>query len=79
MSRIRTLKAYLGKYAVASITSALVAQYRDTRLSTISDATGKAVGPQTVKHELGMLQRVLKKGAMECGAACCPAAFPLRK
>ena len=47
MSRIRTLKAYLGKYAVASITSALVAQYRDTRLSTISDATGKAIGPQT--------------------------------
>ncbi|MHB0872436.1 MAG: tyrosine-type recombinase/integrase [Acidithiobacillus ferrooxidans] len=67
MSRIRTLKAHLGKYAVASITSALVAQYRDSRLATISQSTGKLVGPQTVKHELGMLQRVLKKGAMEWG------------
>ncbi|CDQ08890.1 Integrase [Acidithiobacillus ferrivorans] len=67
MSRIRTLKAHLGKYAVASITSALVAQYRDSRLATISKSTGMLVGPQTVKHELGMLQRVLKKGAMEWG------------
>ena len=67
MPRIRTLKAHLGKYAVASITSALVAQYRDSRLATISKSTGTLVGPQTVKHELGMLQRVLKKGAMEWG------------
>ena len=67
MSRIRTLNAHLGKYAVASITSALVAQYRDMRLATVSEFTGKLVGPQSVKHELGMLQRVLKKGAMEWG------------
>ncbi len=65
--RIRTLKAHLGKYVVASITSALVARYRDSRLATISKSTGTLVGPQTVKHELGMLQRVLKKGAMEWG------------
>jgi len=67
MSRICTLKTHLGKYAVASITSAIIAQYRDSRLATISQSTGKLVGPQTVKHELSMLQRVLKKGAQEWG------------
>ena len=67
MSRIRTLKTHMGKYAVASITSAMIAQYRDSRLATISKSTGKLVGPQTVKHELSMLQRVLKKGAQEWG------------
>ncbi|MBU2804920.1 site-specific integrase, partial [Acidithiobacillus ferridurans] len=47
----------------------LVAKYRDTRLATVSAKTGKVLGPQSVKHELGLLQRALKKAAMEWGIA----------
>ena len=68
-SRIKALQAGLGAYSLAVLNSSMVAKYRDKRLSTISEKTGRLVGPQTVKHELGLLQRALKMAAMEWGIA----------
>lgn len=61
ISRVKHLKAGLGQYSLAALTSSLIANYRDERL--------KSVGPQSVKHELGLLQRALKQGAQEWGIA----------
>ena len=61
VSRVKWIKEGLGKYSLAALTSSIVADYRDARL--------KRVGPQSVKHELSLLQRALKKGAMEWGIA----------
>ena len=58
-SRVKHIQEGLGKYSLAALTSSLVADYRDARL--------KIVGPQSVKHELGLLQRALKKATMEWG------------
>ncbi len=67
MSRIRALKAGLGQYSLAALSSAMIARYRDHRLATVSPSSKRLVGPQTVKHELALLQRALKKASMEWG------------
>ena len=59
VSRVKHIKEGLGKYSLAALTSSLIADYRDARL--------QKVGPQSVKHELGLLQRTLKKGTQEWG------------
>ncbi|MEY2342922.1 site-specific integrase [Acidithiobacillus sp. IBUN Pt1247-S3] len=69
MSRLRALQEGMGQYSLAAITSSLVARYRDQRLATVSAKTGRLLGPQTVKHEIGLLQRALKKAVMEWGIA----------
>ncbi|MDO8775596.1 MAG: integrase [Burkholderiaceae bacterium] len=56
----RVAKAF-GAYSLASITPARLSQYRDDRL--------KAVSPQTVIHELGMVSRIFKAAAMDWGIA----------
>ena len=66
-SRIKALQDGLGAYSLAALNSSMIAKYRDKRLSTISEKTGRLVGPQTVKHELGLLQRALKMAVMEWG------------
>lgn len=58
-SRIKTLIAWFGDYRLASLTSNLVARFRDQRL--------KAVGPQSVIHEINLLNRVLKTASMDWG------------
>ena len=68
-SRIKALQLGLGAYSLAALNSSMIARYRDKRLSTISEKTGRLVGAQTVKHELGLLQRALKMAAMEWGIA----------
>jgi Site-specific recombinase XerD len=60
-SRVKSLQECLGKYSLAALTSSLIADYRDARL--------KIVGPQSVKHEIGLLQRALKMAVMEWGIA----------
>lgn len=60
-SRIKTLTAAFGDYRMASLTSSQVAQFRDRRL--------KVVGPQSVIHELNLLNRVLKTASMDWGIA----------
>ncbi|MBU2755326.1 site-specific integrase [Acidithiobacillus sp. CV18-2] len=68
-SKMRAICSELGQYTLAALSSSLVAQYRDKRLATISHKTGRQISPQTVKHEIGLLQRALKKATMEWGIA----------
>ena len=56
----RVAKAF-GAYSLASVTPARLSEYRDERL--------KAVSPQTVIHELGMVSRIFKAAAMDWGIA----------
>lgn len=60
-SRAKLLMAEFGAYRLASLTSTQVAKYRDTRL--------KVVGPQSVIHEINLLNRVLKAATMDWGIA----------
>ncbi len=60
-SRIKTLMTAFGDYRMASLTSTQVAKFRDQRL--------KIVGPQSVIHEINLLNRVLKTATMDWGIA----------
>jgi integrase len=60
-SRIKTLMEVFGDYRLASLTSSQVAKFRDQRL--------KVVGPQSVIHEINLLNRVLKTATMDWGIA----------
>lgn len=60
-SRLETLACAFGDYRIASLTSSQVAQFRDRRL--------KIVGPQSVIHELNLLNRVLKAASTDWGIA----------
>lgn len=50
-----------GRHSLASISPAMLAEYRDERL--------KVVSPQTVVHELGLITRVLKACQLDWGIA----------
>ena len=50
--RLKSMVAVFGEYSLSGITPALLSEYRDARL--------KVVKPQTVKHELGMISRVIE-------------------
>ena len=58
-SRLQHLRAHFGLFSLARIKSHDLAEYRDTRLML--------VGPQSVKHELGLLNRVLRIAHSEWG------------
>lgn len=60
-SRLKTLRAAFGAYKLASLTSTQVAMYRDARL--------EVVGPQSVIHEVNLLNRVLKAATIDWGIA----------
>jgi len=60
-SRIKTLLDAFGPYRLASLNSSQVAQFRDKRL--------QVVGPQSVIHEINLLNRVLKTATMDWGIA----------
>jgi integrase len=60
-SRIKLLIEEFGEYRMASLTSTQIAKYRDERL--------KVVAPQTVIHEINMLNRVLKAATLDWGIA----------
>jgi len=66
-SRIKTLLVAFGDYRLASLTSTKVSQFRDQRLCV--------VGPQSVIHEINLLNRVLKSATMDWGIAL-PAGLP---
>ena len=68
-SRIKALQSGLGAYSLAALNSSMIAKYRDKRLSTVNEKTGRLVSAQTVKHGLGLLHRALKMAAMEWGIA----------
>lgn len=58
-SRLDRLEASLGNLSLAALEPSHVAEYRDRRL--------KEVGPQSVKHEINLLQRVLKACVLDWG------------
>ena len=60
-SRLKTLNEAFGNYRVASLTSTIISAFRDRRL--------KVVGPQSVIHEINLLNRVLKAASMDWGIA----------
>ena len=60
-SRIKTLTEAFGDYRLASLNSTQVARFRDQRLMV--------VGPQSVIHEINLLNRVLKTASMDWGIA----------
>jgi integrase len=60
-SRIKTLIETFGPYRLASLNSSQIAQFRDRRL--------QVVGPQSVIHEINLLNRVLKTATMDWGIA----------
>ena len=55
--RLARLVEHFGKYSLAAISSSKIAEYRDDRL--------KAVGAQTVVHELGLISRIFKTCATD--------------
>jgi hypothetical protein len=61
LSRIRLIKKSIGDYSLATITSSVVASFRNERLMQ--------VGPQSVKHELSILSRVLNTAMKDWGIA----------
>ena len=60
-SRVKTLIEAFGDYRLSSLTSSQVAKFRDHRL--------KIVGPQSVIHEINLLNRALKTATMDWGIA----------
>jgi integrase len=69
--RAATLKAHFGPYALAGITSELVAKYRDDRLAGVDrkDAKGnpKPLQPNTVRLELALLGHLFTVAIKEWG------------
>jgi len=57
--RIKLLKQHLGHFSLAALNSIHLAEYRDMQLSKVS--------PQTVKHELSLINRVLVTAQMDWG------------
>lgn len=57
--RLALLKTNFGHLSLAALRSNHVAAYRDQRQ--------KQVSPQSVKHEMGLLNRVLKFAQIDCG------------
>jgi len=57
--RLALLKTHFGHLSLAALRSNHIATYRDQRM--------KEVSPQSVKHEVGLLNRVLKFSQIDCG------------
>jgi integrase len=58
-SRLQHLRSHFGLFSLAQIKSSDLAEYRDMRLTH--------VGPQSVKHELGLLHRILNIAHVDWG------------
>jgi integrase len=61
VGRSRTLRRLLGPYKLSALTSPVLVDFRDKRLGRVS--------PQTVTHELNLLNRVLTLATREWGIA----------
>lgn len=59
--RIKTLVKEFGRYSLAAITSSMIASFRDKRLQDLS--------PQSVVHDLNMLNRIFRTATMDWGIA----------
>ena len=61
------LKGHLGAHALTTITPALVARYRDQRLSTLGERTGRPISNNTVRLELALLGHLFTVAIKEWG------------
>lgn len=61
------IRAALGRYSLVAVTADLVAEYRDTRLATVSQKTGKTLSPYTVRLELALLSHLFTVAIQEWG------------
>lgn len=55
----------LGGYSLAAITADLVAQYRDARLATVSERTGRTITANTTRGELALLSGLFNTAIRE--------------
>lgn len=65
--RVKRLIEEFGKYTIAAITSSMIAAFRDHRL--------KYLAPQSVVHDLNMLNRIFRTATIDWGIAM-PAGIP---
>lgn len=63
----KVLERELGDYSLAAITPELVAKYRDRRLETVSERTGRPITANTVRLELALLGHLYKTAIQEWG------------
>lgn len=67
-SRIAILSASpLGELVVKDVTSVQIAKYRDSRLDTVNQRTGRKISPSTVRLELALLSSFFKRCRDEWG------------
>lgn len=67
-SVIRILKkSEIGKLSLAALTPEAIAKYRDRRLATMSEKTGRPLSTQTVRHEIAILSRIIAHAIKEWG------------
>lgn len=65
--KANALRAVLGDYSLAAITPDIVAGYRDKRLATVSERTGRLLSANTVRLELALLGHLYTVAAKEWG------------
>lgn len=65
--RLTSLEGHFGRYSLAAVTPAMIAEFRDARLKLLS--------AQSVVHELNMLSRLYKAAVIDWGIAM-PAGIP---
>lgn len=66
--RINVIKrSALSMKCMDEISSVDIADYRDTRLNTVSDRTGRVVSPNTVRLELALLSSLYNLARIEWG------------
>lgn len=58
---------FFGRYSLAAITPQMIAEYRDQRLRTPSERTGKPLSGNTVRLELALLSHVFTIAIQEWG------------
>lgn len=68
VNALRAIARQLGDYSLAAITPAIVAEYRDQRLAS-------GASSQTVRHDVGWIQRVFKAAIQEWGISL-PSGIP---
>ena len=67
LSLARRVSVRLGRYACSAITNATLVTYRDQRSSEVA--------PQTVKHEINLVRRVIKLAIAEWGLGLAEAPY----
>ncbi|HEU0195988.1 MAG TPA: site-specific integrase [Nevskiaceae bacterium] len=66
-THVHSLKADLGGYSLRTLTPAIIGQYRDKRLATVSERTNQPITPSTVRGELSLLGHLYKTAIQEWG------------